>query len=124
MGYYTAFEVTIEKIDPKTFTPTWPKDQHKMPDNSEIPEELADRMHEICEDLEFDRIDAFTGFAKWYDWEEELKELSKDYPEFMFTVEGSGEDAPDFWICWIINGKSQFERKELMHEPFNPKKLK
>ena len=123
MGYYTTFEVTIEKIDPKTFKPTWNINEIKRPDNGEIPDELVDKMHELCEDLDFDRIDTFYGFAKWYDWQDELKELSKKYPDLMFTVNGSGEDTPDFWICWIVNGKSQLERKELTHEPFDPKKL-
>ena len=110
MSYYTNYEITVEKIDPETFTPTWPVTRHKMPDNSEIPDELADAMCTLCEELEFDRIDAFSGYAKWYDWEEDLKELSKQYPEFMFTVEGAGEDSFDFWICWIVNVKSQYEQ--------------
>lgn len=124
MGYYSTFEITVEKVDPETFTPTWPVAKHKMPDNSEVPPGLVDEMHGICEDLEFDRIDTFYGYAKWYDWEDDLKKLSERYPDFMFTVNGDGEDSPDYWICWIVNGKSQYEQKELTHEPFDPAKLK
>lgn len=124
MSYYTTYEITIEKIDPETFMPTWDKTRLMTPDNSEVPADLVEKIHDLCgEDLEFDHINAFYGCAKWYEWQKDLTTLSKEYPEFMFTVDGSGEDCPDFWICWIVNGKAQYEQKALTHAPFDPEKL-
>lgn len=123
MSYYTTFEITIERIDPKTFAPTWDKNVLKTPSNSEVPGQLVDKIQNLCEDLEFDQIATLYGYAKWYDWREELVELSKQYPEFMFTVDGAGEDFPDAWICWIVNGRSQYTTKKMVHDPFDPEKF-
>ena len=35
--------------------------------------------------------------AKWYDADEDLKQLSKKYPDITFSVWGDGEDSEDVW---------------------------
>ena len=42
---------------------------------------------------------------KWYDWEEDVADLSKQFPFLLFEVEGKGEEADDWWRAYARNGK-------------------
>jgi len=44
--------------------------------------------------------------CKWYSWNDDLKGLSKEYPNLLFTLEGEGEEPGDLWKAWARNGKS------------------
>ena len=43
--------------------------------------------------------------AKWYDHENDLKELSINYPLIFFRLYGIGENWGDFWVKYFKNGK-------------------
>lgn len=64
----------------------------------------------------------FDEEMKWYDWETDCYELSKEYPSLLFMVEGDGEDADDFWRCYFQNGKSVYYEKKW--PPFNKEDMK
>ena len=93
MGYYTLY--TIERIegDEKLF--------------NEFLEELAEKSG--YEDL---KTGEPANEMKWYDWESDCYELSKEYPTLLFMVEGDGEDVDDFWRCYFQNGKSVYYEKQ------------
>ena len=44
---------------------------------------------------------------KWYDYEQDMKALSKQYPEFYFWLRGDGEERDDLWVACFHNGKSR-----------------
>jgi hypothetical protein len=44
---------------------------------------------------------------KWYDWEDDMKDIAHQYPEVEFELEGSGEDKDDWWIALFKGNRSQ-----------------
>lgn len=86
------------------------------------------------------RVDGATkGNGKWYEHEDDLLTLSKEFPHLAFTLEGQGEDAGDIWKKYLLNGKVQvcnswryprcaLRRQERQAEitvaPFDPAKLR
>lgn len=49
---------------------------------------------------------------KWYDWEEDMKEIAKKYPAIEFRVEGSGEDKDDWWVALFKGDRYQIKYVE------------
>ncbi|AXH69627.1 hypothetical protein HWB79_gp185 [Streptomyces phage LukeCage] len=42
---------------------------------------------------------------KWYDWEDDMASLSRDWPNVLFALSGEGEEPGDLWKAWVRNGK-------------------
>lgn len=43
----------------------------------------------------------------WYDYKEELIELSKAFPDIVFYLSGEGEESGDVWKHYFKAGKDQ-----------------
>lgn len=63
-----------------------------------------------------------NGAGKWYEHEDELRHLSARFPEYLFTLEGQGEELGDSWTKYFQAGK--MHKAEQIVEPFDPQKLK
>jgi hypothetical protein len=50
-------------------------------------------------------VNGETEDMKWYDYHEEMIELSLKYPEYVFTLDGQGEEPGDIWRSFYKNGK-------------------
>ena len=62
-------------------------------------------------------MDFMTGNAdscKWYGHEDDMRKLSKRFPDYLFVLEGEGEEA----------GKMQECRAEIIFPVYDPEKLK
>lgn len=62
----------------------------------------------------FDCIQEISGYGwagdelhqvKWYDWRDDLKNASNNYPEVLFILEGVGEEYPDIWTAYAKGGE-------------------
>lgn len=42
---------------------------------------------------------------KWYAHEKDMIALSLKYPDFVFTLDGKGEESEDIWRSFYRNGK-------------------
>jgi hypothetical protein len=62
--------------------------------------------------------------VKWYDAEDDLREISKEFPEVLFELHGEGEDVGDIWNEYFKNGKVQYCKAEIVIPPFDESKLK
>lgn len=62
--------------------------------------------------------------CKWYDHEDELRTFSKKYPNWLFTLDGKGEEAGDLWKKYFLNGKVQLAKAKIVFDEFQPSKLK
>ena len=62
--------------------------------------------------------------CKWYEHEDDMKVMSKDFPEVLFTLHGEGEESGDIWNKYFLNGKVQVCKAEIKIDKFDPKKLK
>lgn len=95
MGYFTTYDVEITD-----------KEMNYVDDDRKIHQEIQ---------TEFDVI--FGEESKWYDYEENMKEFSKKYPDLIFTIHGNGEGNNDIWREYFLNGESQHTEAQLVFEP-------
>ena len=72
-------------------------------------------------------IDFINGEAeecKWYEYEGDMKWLSKEFPTVLFTLKGTGEESGDLWVRYFKGGKVQTCQAKITFDEFDEKKLK
>lgn len=91
MGYYTHYRLHIENQDYEDIT-------------NEVAEKVSKKFSEICVDDYYAEEDWLKDYVingydtvKWYDYEEDMVALSAAFPEYVFYLEGVGEDYGDWW---------------------------
>ncbi len=115
MGYMTNYKLTI--------TP-------------EPSKEVLDAMN--MHNTEYDELTSYGGFqkgflrsvyegnaddCKWYDHEEDMEKFSKKFPEYVFALEGRGEEPGDLWFHYFKNGKSQHCPAKISFDEYDEAKL-
>jgi hypothetical protein len=60
---------------------------------------------------------------KWYGYEEDMLALSKDYPDYLFILQGDGEDRGDDWVMYFKGGKHYQVYLHIEVPPFDPELL-
>jgi hypothetical protein len=114
MRYYTKFE--LHAVDVETGSPITMMEEGI----------IAKRLWELLDGS--DRytpksFDAAIGedSMKWYNHEEDMITLSKEYPNILFVLEGIGEEFPDAWRKWFHNGQFEESYAEVIYpRPVNP----
>lgn len=102
MSYYTFYELEIR--DKITFAGV--KEILKSL-NKKIGWELfaLEAADENFDPSETDYWDVSTvDEAKWYDWNKDMLELSKEFPDILFGLEGRGEEKLDWWYALFKDG--------------------
>jgi hypothetical protein len=59
--------------------------------------------------------------SKWYDHEPEFKEFSKQFPSWLFTLTGEGEESGNLWKKYFLNGKVQIANAIISYDNFDMK---
>lgn len=104
MGYYTNFDISV--LDDK------------------ITEDILESLTNITE-YEFDRTRYGVHIcASWGNFEKDMCELSRLYPNKIFIVDGEGEENDDVWKMYWKNGKFQESNRTVIYEPFDEKELR
>ena len=135
MAYLTDYKLKIHRVDEKVIR------------NSKIYTEKhgIDMEYEDIEDL-FDAIcDTFNAFvmknekmldalgtsfgeyvgpSTWYNHEDDMIEISKQFPGVVFKLEGDGEDSGDIWKQYFKEGTSQICHSNITFNDYDPTKLK
>lgn len=99
MGYYTNYNLSV--VNHNNFT------ENQL---REVSSELARRLGEDDE-LPFHQHidDAFEWIGydsrKWYEHEEDMMQLSREYPDMIFLLEGWGEEYDDVWRKYFKGGR-------------------
>jgi hypothetical protein len=101
MGYQTDFEVTFDA------------------DKATTQQVFVDLT--IISGYVFDNFYLYN--AKWYEHDRDMRELSKKYPDILFTVYGRGEESDDMWYAYYQNGKSQHCPAEIVFPEYDPEKM-
>ncbi len=84
MGYYTNYKIELIRGNRKEFS------------------SLLNRLAEISQYPELK--DGYADSIRWYCWLENSIEVSKEFPNILFMIEGDGEDSDDIWRCYFKNG--------------------
>jgi len=99
MGYYTTFSLEIISGD----------------------DYKTDYLERIGEISDYGNIE--NNSIKWYSHEEDMKILSKEYPEVVFALKGEGGESEDIWIKYFKNGKKQTAKAKITFEEYDETKL-
>lgn len=101
MGYRTRFEISIQ----------------------DGVKEFDEYINEI-EQLSGYQYNFLKDGAKWYQCEHDMRIISANNPNVLFTVKGEGEESGDIWAAYFRNGLCQTENAKIVVEPFNELKLR
>lgn len=93
MGYYTRFNLEVSTKS-----------------GGEVDEATLQKVQARFDDMlgwsgAFDEVTDYSDEWKWYEYEHDMIEFSKEFPNLCFTLEGDGEDREDWWTEWFQNGK-------------------
>lgn len=62
---------------------------------------------------------------KWYEYHENMIEISRKYPDVVFCLRGEGEESGDIWQSFYKNGKtSSWKLGEIDYPKFDESELK
>lgn len=138
MGYYTRFELAVtdaktgvNKIqtfysilkDAKAADNITDEDREKFqPGYIKRLEDAAEQIRKVPSEV-FDNL-TYDDAHKWYDHEEHMRLLSKAFPEFIFQLDGSGEETGDVWRKWFHKGKMQGGKAKIVLPDFDFKAFK
>ena len=111
MGYYTKFE--LKASDKSVLKEIFCKHEE---DNS-----LLSNMYEA--DLINDGV-KIIAHCKWYEHDSDMKKVSEQFPDVLFTLDGFGSNSGDIWRRYYKNGLMQEAGVKICYEEFNPDKLK
>lgn len=64
------------------------------------------------------------GNDKWYDHDEDMLLLSSRFPDFLFRLDGWGDDRDDLWITHYRAGNMQHRPAEITFPPLDTSLLK
>ena len=118
MGYYTFYNLTVYSDDRELAS----KVQKAL-----VEKELIDYVFEEDPCFNWDyqtKSEMFTFYprdmAKWYDCEEDMLEISRQFPDVRFTIDGEGEESRDIWEEHFLNGKCQYCPADIVFPEFDP----
>lgn len=103
MGYYTRYELQSEPNIIET-------------------DDFKEKFNQVCGDNEYDYV--IEEDCKWYQHDENMRDISKLYPFTLFMLDGSGEETGDIWRKYFFNGRMQFCKAAIVFEDFNENNLK
>lgn len=55
--------------------------------------------------------------GKWYEWEDDLKKWSLEFPHVRFQMNGEGEESGDIWVAYAKAGRVQQEKAVITFAP-------
>ena len=99
MGYITTFELTVP--------------------NAEVYAETVKSLTGY--EWYAESSDVLMMQGKWYDWESNMRNLSRYHPLVLFELNGQGEDLGDLWRAYFKGGCMQ--RIEPTFAAFDPSLL-
>lgn len=130
MGYYTYYSMGILDIDNKGY------DSYKIAKYMLDKQKESDRFYAFKYELEDfvknEEVESEIRYelsldgddeCKWYDNEDDMCLLSKEFPDVLFKLHGEGENNEDIWNKYFMNGKMQYCPAKIIYEPFDKNKL-
>lgn len=128
MGYDTRYSLTILSNDNKYKAKDivlymYKKQREKnwfYPFTYKLKDLLADYMfepdiHSNDTTFKIETSDEYT----WYDHEDEMKKLSRQFPGTLFELHGEGEENDDIWNKYFKDGKMQKCYAKMVIPPYD-----
>lgn len=123
MGYYTTYTLNADATgrDPSTGV-------LQIMSGVEMIPGLLEKLDDAFNELDIYGIDGtfrygIGGYSKWYDHDDDMLELSRQFPTVLFTLYGEGESSDDIWVSYYYNGRSQYSKARIEYDDFSEDKL-
>jgi len=62
--------------------------------------------------------------ASWHNYEDDMRQFSKRFPNELFVLSGEGDEQGDLWNSYFKNGKHQHCPAVITYEEYNEQLLK
>jgi hypothetical protein len=136
MGYNTYYELSIDDTQFKIEIAKKKAAEVKEIQESNISDTLKEKLikdvigsyvrsavtqNDVINLLSYD---PFGDQCKWYDHEDDMRNVSKNFKDVLFVLTGNGEEAKDMWVKYFLNGKMQVENAVITYGEFDKNKLK
>ena len=128
MGYLTRFTLKWEPLGTPITRPNCP---HSAPKNAKFCPECGVAVGRIgldaiiaariaASDMHYALAEngESADSCKWYEHESDVKILSKEIKDVLFTLSGEGETSGDLWRKYFLNGKMQTAKAVITFAPF------
>lgn len=140
MGYYTQYNLSKTDLRRETYENLKNKEISEV-NASTISEEIKTSLIELIEEKYSIKpitnrmvIEAMGGdrngwnpfdgdSQKWYEHEEDMIKVSKEYPDIVWILDGIGEEGLDLWRKYFYNGKIQRANTRVVYDEFDQNKL-
>lgn len=108
MGYYTEYKLAIVdgQVDSEAF---------------------IDTLNNVTGYAWEDEGDCYSpgDTIKWYEFDDNMKQIAKMYPDVLFRLRGDGEESGDIWQNFYKNNKSyKWRFGEVVFPQYDPEKMK
>lgn len=107
MGYYTHFELDVDKDIAET--------EHAA--------EYDSWEEYVGMESEYEAPYIFEDSRKWYDYRIDMERVSLINPGILFTLTGYGEEHGDIWRSYFKDGESQHTKAVITFSEFDESKL-
>jgi len=136
MGYYTNYKISVKgKLENKQRVAELEKAKKEAEALTGKLKELAlaavDKELNSEKNIDIQKVvsgkigyNPFGDQTKWYEHENDMKAISKEYPDVILKLEGEGEESGDIWVKYFVNGKMQTAAAKITFDDFDEKKLK
>lgn len=114
MGYYTHYDLQIKPVGINEIQDIVSALQKKDLFNYVFDKDYT--YNDCTKTLYFDGWEE----QKWYEHDEDMEEISKQFPSCVFKLDCNGEDG-DRWIVFYQNGKHELCQSKIVYE--EPKKI-
>jgi len=101
MGYMTNFSLSVSKYS----------------------EELEKKFDTFSDGDFSDLLNGMTYEMRWCSHEGDMKQISNEFPDILFTLNGRGEEDEDIWVKYFKNGKMQTCFATIIFDEFDEFKL-
>lgn len=117
MGYMTEYTLTAFSTEKNQLG-----GYKSLVDNADVLSTIDAEIDRVCR-MEQILPDTWEIYDKWYDWDSDISELSRKFPNVIFQMHGTGDSAEDLWDAYFLNGKIQRCPAIITYDEFDPSKL-
>lgn len=96
MGYYTTYTISV------------------------TPEPSEDLLAEDVDGETLCSLIVDEWNSKWYSHDDEMIALSKRWPDYLFRVDGEGEEQGDVWVAFYQAGEKEEHQQPKWEPPSEP----
>ena len=113
MGYYTSWSVEPLEVKSAADRAYFERALEFMREGSE----------DASESIEADGSTPPMA-TKWYEWANDMRLMSRAFPDIVFVLKADGEDDDGRWVEYWRGGKVQHEDQVITYGEYDERKLK